>query len=473
MTNADVDAFTITYDALLRPARFAAFLDGGWHNIRRASLAVLLWLGAALACIGLMLPQLFPIDTQSRVASLGIAPALALMISSFGIMIGDGMGRSTLAHMSFWLLRCQVAITPPLALFLTLASSSALIAVQRMTLILFVLLPLLGVWLGGGLTVVLALRKNQHEASATRWVVAAGSLMIGTALWLSPPLRMSAALLFIPFCAGLTVGLLRPISYLWEMLWSFALALAVRLGANPLRVLPLHPVNYDDLGLLPLPGLSNLLIRACIADIDAGSEWLLRIARHPGQRRAAERAIIGIVRQGLFAHPLLFWLSTSEEGPALLTGIAERARGRHALIGAYATFAAVADPEAWLAVLQLYRETLAQAVDLPGGQAIFSLLDASLGTLQADRWPAAITHLGSTSAPAGVILDPIWLALATIQSWASGTALSDITDRADAVFSLVGEIEDLEGWPITLIAALCEHLLFLIGIERRRGAWLV
>ncbi len=468
-----MDPFIIAYDALLRPARFAAFLAGGWHSIRRASLAVLLWVGAALAFIGLMLPQLLPIGAQSRAAGLVIAPAITFMIASFGIMIGSGGSRSTAAHMAFWLLRCQVAITPPLALFLSLVFSSALMSLQRSLLAVFVFLFLLGMWIGGGLTVILALREDQDAVPAVRWVVAGGALAIGAALWWSTPLRTSAALLFVPFCAGLTVGLIRLLSYLWELPLSLALALAAHLGASPTQLLLLHPASYDDLCLLPLPGLSDLLVRSCAADLDVGGEWLLRIARHSAQCRAAGRAIVRAVRQGRIAHPLLFWLSTSPEGPALLNSMAEQERGQHTLVAAYATFAGVAAPEAWPLVLHHYRGVLAQAIGLPGGQAVFALLDVSLGTLRADRWLAAIAHLGAVSAPHGVAPNPIWIALQTVQSWAGSAGVVDIADRAAAIQSLVCELEDLEGWPIALIATLCEHLLFLIGMERQRGAWLV
>jgi hypothetical protein len=334
-------------------------------------------------------------------------------------------------------------------------------------------LLLLGMWLGGGLAVLLILHKRQDEAATVRWVVAGGALAIGAALWWSQPLRAGEALLFAPACVGLAVGLLRPLSYLWQAPLSLGLAFAARLGAAPLRLLPLHPASYDDLCLLPLPGLSGLLVRSCITDLEAGGEWLLRIAQHPGQRRAVEWAIDRTVRQGRLTHPLLFWLSTSDEGIAVLRVMVGRERQPHALISAYAAFAQTIIPDSWPAVLEQHQAALTRAVALPGGQAVLALLDTGAGALRADRWPDAIARLGAALALHGVAPDPIWDALASIRAWAGDAAPAEVTDRAAAVRSLVRELDALEGWPVDLIAAMCEHLLFLISIERRRGAWLV
>jgi hypothetical protein len=467
-----MDPFTIAYDALLRPTRFAALLDSGGRAIVRAALAVLLWVGAALAFVGLILAQLAPLGMRGLVAGLALAPALALFIAGVGVMVGGG-GSSTQAHAAFWVLRCQVAITPPLALLLALTFSQAFASLQRSPAIVLLFLFLVGMWLGGGITVILVLHRRRDESVAVRWVVASGALAIGGALWWSQPLRASEALLFAPVCSGLMFGLIRPVSYLCEAPLSIGLALAARLGAAPLRLLLLHPAYYDELGLLPLPGLSGLLMRGCAADLDAGGAWLVRVAQHPGRRRVAEQSVERAARDPRLAHTLLFWLSTSEEGMKLLTDIAERARNPHPLIAAYAAFADVATPDLWPFVLARQREAIVGAVQQPGGRAVLALLEVGIATLRADRWPDAVARLEAAPPSGGVEPDPIWAALAAIQTWATDPAPMDIADRAAATWALVAELQNLDGWPIALIAAMCEHLLFLFGIERHRGAWLV
>jgi hypothetical protein len=277
----------------------------------------------------------------------------------------------------------------------------------------------------------------------------------------------------VPACAGLAIGLLRPLSYLWEALLSLSLALAARLGVSPLRLLRFHPVSYDDLCLLPLPGLTSLLVRGCASDLEAGGDWLLYVARHQGQRRAALRAVARAPYDLRLAHPLLFWLSTSSEGAALLNAMVERGGTQHPLIAAYASFAVVPSPDHWPFVLAQQRAAIGAAAQQPGGRAMLALLEAGVATLRADRWPDAIAQLEATPAPAGVEADPIWSALAAIQTWSRAPAPVEVVDRAASVRAIVAELQDLDGWPIALIAAMCEHLLFLIGIERRRGAWLV
>src|SRR5918911_1058934 len=53
-----IDPFTFALDALLRPSQLAAFLACGRRNIRWGVLATLVWVGAATAFAGLLLPQL-------------------------------------------------------------------------------------------------------------------------------------------------------------------------------------------------------------------------------------------------------------------------------------------------------------------------------------------------------------------------------------------------------------------------------
>lgn len=464
--------FTLILDALLRPERLIAFLVAD----RRASGWLVLAVGEVLMATGgfiaLVAWQVLSLGARGLAAGLLLAPLMAVMFAVAWSLIGKDARLSPWANAVFWLARCQIAVTPPLALFLALAWSNTFGWMQQSLIVAVLLLALVGVWAGGALTVALVKHSCRAEALATRWLLAAGALIVGGLLWWSPPLRASEALLFAPVCAGLAAGLLRPLSYVWEAGVSVALLAASWLGVPAIQLLRFHPVRYDDLCLLPLPGLPRLLACACATDRDLGGEWLLRVARHSGQRRAAIQAINCILKQQNLAHPLLFWLSTSADGAALLRDLAEQSSKPQPLICAYAAFASTTAPEAWPTVLTLQRAVLKRAANLPGGDAMLALLEAGVVTLRADRWPVAIAGLRTAPAPRDVEDDPVWVALDIITEWANDRLPQMATDRAAALQALWAELQDLEGWPAALIAALSEHLLFLLRVEQHRGAWL-
>jgi hypothetical protein len=464
--------FTLVYDALLRPARYTAFLAGGRRAMLWAVLAVAEVLLAVAGLILLVLRQLLPLGMPALVYSLVIAPLLALMIAGLCIIVSGNLRLPPSINAAFWLTRCQIAITPTLALFLTFVYSPALPQLQRAPTSIFLFLILVGAWCGAAISVFLALRPHPSEAAPVRWLLAGGALAIGAALWFSPPLRATPALLLVPACLGLAIGLLRPLSYLWEAAWSMLLWLAARLGAPNERLRALHPASYDELCLLPLPGLGGILVRACATDLDAGGDWLLEVAQHAGQSGAAGRAINRSVRGGRLAHPMLFWLSTSPSGAAFLRDIADRSDRPDVLIAAYAACTHSDTPAAWPALIAGQHTVFVNTAHLPGGAAILALLNMGAGTLSAARWPAAIDQLRAAPASNNED-DPIWVALDILQIWAQDRLPTLADDRAAALRALAEELHALEGWPAALIAAMSEHLLFLLGVERRRGAWLV
>jgi hypothetical protein len=465
--------FTIAADALLRPSRFAAFLAGGRRNVLTAALGVCLWIGAALAFVGLVLPQLVPIGARGIIAGLVLAPLFAVMLAGLGITLSGGSAGPLGIGVAFWLLRCTLVITPALALLFALGFSTLPQRGALDGLIVLGFVLLLGLWIGGALTILLGRSERHEEAAAARAVLAAGAFVVALLVWLSPSLRATGAALLVPFLLGLAGGLLRPLSWLWEALLSVVLAIAGMSGVSITRLRRLHPATMDELCLLPLPGLRALLVRACAADREAGAEWLLEVAGHLGQRRAALAALHTLIRRRAHAHPLLFWLSTSPEGAALLRALAERAPQPHPLIAAYAAFAAVRMPEAWTDVIARWRGAIAGAADMPGGRALLALLEAGHSALRADRWEVATARLRAAPAPDGVEDDPIWVALAIIRSWADGRQPLLAAERAGALQLLQRELQAMEGWPAALLAAVSEHLHFLVEIERRRGAWLI
>jgi hypothetical protein len=169
---------------------------------------------------------------------------------------------------------------------------------------------------------------------------------------------------------------------------------------------------------------------------------------------------------------MLFWLSTSPSGAAFLRDIADRSDRPDVLIAAYAACTHSDTPAAWPALIAGQHTVFVNTAHLPGGAAILALRNMGAGILSAARWPAAIDQLRAAPASNNED-DPIWVALDILQSWAQDRLPTLAEDRAAALRALGEELHALEGWPAALIAAMSEHLLFLLGVERRRGAWLV
>lgn len=417
-----------------------------------------------------LLGMLIPLGTTVLVAGPGLALPLALL-AALPVFLSLPVDYPTTARLGFSLARSIVAVGPPAAVGLTLVFSSAFPGLQRDPLVGVLALVIMGVWAGGSLTVALLISPHRSEPPTLRWLGVSGALLLAALIWWSDPLRQTEALALAPLLAGLALGLLRPLSYLWEMSLSAALALATRLEMPAHQLLRFHPVALDELCLMPLPGLAALLERACEEEVTQGGPWLLSVAAHPGQSGAARRSLEALVR-GRHAHPLLFWLSTHEEGAAWLRRLAEGPRRSHPLIAAYAALALIDEPAAWPSAITVHRHALAAAAGQPGGAAVQALVEAGAQIIAADRWPAAMAALRDTPRPHGVVADPLWGALEHIRAW-SDQQPALIHDRAQTLATLWDSLDDLEGWPARLLDAMAEHLVYLLILEHRRGAWLV
>lgn len=466
------DPITITFDALFRPTQLMAYIESGWRQKVLAVVAVLEVLGATFAGIAFGLGQLFPIGTRALLIGGMVGPLLAYLVMVF-LGMAAGSDFSTRDSFIFAFVRCQIAIAPPAMLFLTLIYSTTFGWLEHDARAALVLLLLLGAWSAGSVSVALNFPSRRTQAAAVRWVITVGALLAGCALGFSPAFRGNDSVLLAPWAIGFGVALLRPLSYSGEVLLSLGLTLGVLRGVAPQRVLPFHPMFYDELLLLPLPGLRFLLVRACRADMAVGGAWLLRVAEHPSQGGAALRAIAQILRANDHTHPLLFWLSTSAAGIALLERFVNTHSRPQPLITAYIAFAHVTDLAAWPSVIAQHRQALTKSVDLPGGRAIEALLATAAGIMRAERWEAARTTLQNLPVATGVESDPLWEALATIRSWADQQQLALMPERTTALRMLRETLESLDGWPAALLAALSDHLAFLLTVEQRRGAWLV
>lgn len=451
-------------DLLLRPAHLAAC--GARHPGTTARLA-LLALGTVACTAGLLalLGTRIPLDAPALIAGPGLALPLA-MVAALPLFFNLPFDLPLAARLILSLTRAIVAVGAPAAVGLTLAFSSAFPGLQNDPLVGLLAAVLMGVWAGGSLTAALSVSPRRAEAGPLRWVGAAGALLLGGLIWWSEPLRRTEALALAPLLAGLGLGLLRPLSYLWEALLSAALAVAARLGARPGPLLAWHPATFDELCLIPLPGLAALLARACETRVSEGGPWLVRVAAHPAQAGAACSALDRLLDRGR-AHPTLRWLSIDAEGAAWLRQLADGVRRPHPLVAAYAALASVDNLAAWPAAIAAHRSAIAAAADLPGGASLQALVEMGAQTLAADRWQAATRALRFAAPDQEAASDPLWEALAALRAWA------DQPDGARASAPLPDRFGALDGWPARLLDAMAEHLAYLLAVERQRGSSLV
>jgi len=465
------DPFRLAWSALLRPSTFADYLRGGGAAWLWAGLCALLWLVCTAALLWAVALLWAAIDPRLLLGGFGAAVAFALLLSA---MLGQLTSASAgvVENTVFWVVRCLLATIPCLSL-LTLGYG-----LRGQGLANDLALALAGATIGGALAcgalVVALLRlRERAAATATRYILAAGAAVVAAELRWSALLPSVVLDLLVLFLVGCVSGLLRPLSWLWQAPLSLGLSVGARAGAPITLVRALNPASFDELGILPLPGLSTSLVQACAADLEAGANWLLDVAAHPGHAQAARAAVRAAAGRANLAHPLLFWLSTCSEGAALLGQVA-RAGGRgHALISAYAALASVGGPDEWPYVIARNRPAFEAVAGLPGGAAMLALLTTGERVLLADRWPLAVAGARSAPIPDGVVDEPVWAALRIVQDWAADPQPAFAADQEWLIGLLLAELADLDGWPVDLLAAIAEHLRYLIRVEQQRGALLV
>ncbi len=457
-------------DALLRPSRLVAFIARGPGAARWAFLAVAEVLGVTAGLL-VALSLFIPFGPVALI----IGPALALALAMIGMLpplFSLPFEQPRRVRLTFGIVRSRIVTAPPTTMGLVITFSPAFPSLQRDPLVGLAFLVASGVWFGGALTVALLVSSRRRQPSTLRWIGVAGALLVGTLIWGSEPLRQSEAVFVSFVCLGFALGLLRLLSYLWEAPLSLGLALSARLGAPAHRLLDAHPVSLDELCLVPLPGLTTLMARACAADITTGGPWLIQVAQHPSQGGAARRALRQLLR-GDHAHMVLFWLSTHEDGKTWLQQLCATTARPHPLIATYAALAAVGEPAAWPSVITAHHTAIHAAASQPGGMAVQALLDAGVHVLAADRWPTAMAALSNTPSAPELPADPFWHALGTIRDWSDLQLPTLLPDRAQALATLWDSLDTLDGWPAALLDAMAEHLVYLLLVEHRRGAWLV
>jgi hypothetical protein len=331
--------------------------------------------------------------------------------------------------------------------------------------LLIATLLLIGIWMGDALAVRFV-RITLHTAIApTRWILAGGTIvMIALMAW-SPVFPFANWVwVFLPML-GFALGLIRPLSWLWELPLGLALLLGSRFGLSVDRLRALHPVTLDELCLLPLPGLRALLVYACEREQSTGASWLLDVAAHPGQHGAALGAVRAIIRRGTVAHPLLLWLSTHPTGQDWLHTLQATTGRLPPLLRGYSALMSVDDAGVWPTVIAQHRHAFVQAQHAPDGHTMLLLLDTVHDVLQAPRWSVAVDALQRLPDNADQPTDELQQALWLLRLLACEDELPP-TEQAtlqDAV-----QRWDVIGWPGAMLDTVLEHLSFLLAIEQQR-----
>ena len=474
---------TIILDALLCPGRFAAVARDA-HRTTPWMVLLLFELILVVGGVLLLLSLFIPIDGRAGIVGAGVAFSLAIL-AALPTFMSLPMGYPALARLVLSFVRALITVGAPAAVGLTLLFSRAFSDLQQRAFVVLLLLLLMGIWAAGSLTFALLVSPRRSEVAALRWLSAGGALLITLLIAWSEPLRQHGASLLIPLLTGFGFGLMRPLSFLWQAPLSLLLALLARLGGPTRPLCPMHPVGFDELCLIPLPGLAPLLVHACREDIAQGGPWLLQVAAHPAQAWAARHALEQLVRSG-HGHATLLWLSSDREGVAWLQQlVAESPRygwhhpqsdgaqqfSAYSLIRAYAMFTTVNQPAAWPTLIAAHRDALWAAIHQPGGAAVATLVTTASTILSADRWPIAITALQGIELPDPLPPDPLWLALEAMHAWSLQPLPTPLAAYTVALHSLHDDLPSLEGWPAALLDAVAEQLFYLLSLEQRRGRW--
>ncbi|HEY1011844.1 MAG TPA: hypothetical protein VGE07_04010, partial [Herpetosiphonaceae bacterium] len=270
------DPFSLLTSALLRPSEFRRFLARGRRNIALGAAAAALWIGVGWAFAVLIVPDMAAL--RSKAFGYGVIGAvLPGMLASFGVMAGRPARDEPDAHASFWILRSQLAYAPSLVVALPLATHYELMG-QSSRWLVASSVGWIGLLIGSMLTVALLTQPRRLHIAMVRWLTGGVCLIMSIQFLTAFPPSLFETQLLVASFAGLAVGALRPLSWIWAAAWSLALAAGAGLGVAPQRLCDLHPARFDELCLLPLPGTVRLARSLGEADTAAACAWLLALA---------------------------------------------------------------------------------------------------------------------------------------------------------------------------------------------------
>ncbi|WP_110519330.1 hypothetical protein [Herpetosiphon llansteffanensis] len=458
-----IDIFYILRDALIHPTQLLLNLHRQRYRYRQLGLAMALWLGFWLVTIGSGL--LLMLDTPPLILGLSLVlPQIFLVVicawaivmgtsNAFRYRVADGLYLSEpvflqRSYYAFWPLRMQLAWVPTL-FGLSAVLSQFLHTNDPRLLMLFLIV--IGCTLG-------SLFVTTHIALPTMlttriwlglmllWMQLGLIPMIGT-LWFS--------LAF--FGLGLWIGIVRPISWLWQSLVSIWIGCLIRFSHQPWRWWRYHPALYDELALLPLFGLSWSLRQLYQLDPDRGFKALIAVYRLSAQRPAVRRTIKQLLHdQGASAS--LFWqLSSDQQGILLLQQLNRRAQVLHPLIKHIAVCSQIEEPQAWPRVISNMQPVLTAYAANPALLQISASLQLIATILTSTEVAPAYTALQSYTAEPQSLLER---AIIELQANDQRPAVPHVLPPTGAL---------LTGWPRHALLSTIEQLNFLHNQAKYQG----
>lgn len=458
------DPFTILLTATFRPNQFSLALMERRYMLR-ATLAAVLWTTVAACFLGVILAQIMVIPERMLLAGTALAFVPGLFTAGLGIALGRTRQTiSTLANVMFWLLRPQFTVTP----WLIVALPIALTLLSRGQGGQYIDATILGglMWaLGALVTLILIKHPRRSEAGVVRWLLT-GTVVISGVQWQLFAIHHVDNQIVIWMVAGALLGLLWPATGLVEMVVSLVWAVYVRQWGGAARVLHYHPVFHNELSILPLPGLTGLVLAACEDDLERSRPWLLTLAEHPGQHEVAGQVVNRLATRGPLGVRILFWLSCQPDGRKLLGRLIASGRTVNPLVEAYVALCTVDEPGAWALTIRQHWHVL--DAHPSGNQPILALLAAGAGVLDSYEWPDAVRVLRAISVDPQQ--EPWGVALEIVQSTISHIDPLWLDHRTLFLDRLLVELDDLTGWPADLLLAMCEQLAFLLRLEAMKGA---
>lgn len=455
-------------DALFRPAQFVRLMNSDDCYACHAYIATLLWLCLTNGLIAFVMQWFFSISTFLVINGLVKSFFDAISLSSYAMIISgiissrnhrlDGFQiivkhpAKAWSGVLFWLLYGQIHITP-LCLIFSLVRILRGLPWNRNLFLGSIFMLGLGLMIGTMITIIVGYFRSAQTARRIMAIAVLGLIALLGVLG-----ELAVVIGWLVLLGGIFIGIIRLISWFWQALLSLILLWLVRFN-HPL-VWKLHPAMFDELTLLPLPGLSALLVKLYRQDPQIGVQVMLRIYAYGGQRRAIRQALNRIVRDQQLTTPALLALSTNPEGAVLLHELTEQLHRIEPLIEVYAQLSAVSEPQAWPAVIAKVIVHPQLTTAYGDGIGLQSFLQAAQRLLDIHEWTFAYQQLIAMPSLEG---DSVWYrAYAALRSQAA--ALNTPKDLIQSTTILTDPQLQI-GWPAHLLASVIEHLQYLRQVQ--------
>ena len=350
----------------------------------------------------------------------------------------------------FWFGLFQVVLSPPLLVVVGVGGMLGLSLVGSASgaqAVIFCLM--LGYLVGIALSYYLLINQQRRGSVDVRWAVLGIAPATALGIWYSPAFANSLAIFFAPIILGLGVAQLRLVMWLGQVGLGWVLQ---RIGVRA-QLLTWHPIQFDALRLLPLPGTTNLLHMAAQQQPTLASDWIVARSQHLVDRWLVIRFLQDYATNPN-AHRLFFALSLTQAGAELL---AASIAGRDCNLNqCYARLAAVQAPGAWLNELATSGLGLAATAPMQLDPGLKVLLPLAFELLLARRWADAALILQETRIPSTEVA---WLKqLSELRSmW--------VDNAAPAIQPPELQHESEQIWPNRLMLTLADHVSFLKEAE--------